>query len=111
MKRNMLLFALVLVAAVGLASTAPAAEVSQGKVIQVTKDPARVTIEEYDINFSKAAPYGQPTGITTVFDLSTAKIGIPPEAGDVLRIAYVVEGSTNKALKVMNVSKQDLRKK
>ena len=111
MKRNMLLFALVLVTAIGLASTAPAAEVSQGKVIQITKDPAGVTIEEYDTNFSKAAPYGQATGITTAFDLSTAKIGIPPEPGDVLRIAYVVEGSTNKALKVMNVSKQDLRKK
>jgi hypothetical protein len=111
MKRNMLLFALVLLAAIGLANAAAAAEVSQGKVVQITKDPAKVTIEEYDTNFSTATPYGQPTGITTVFDLSTAKIGIPPEPGDVLRIAYVIEGSTNKALKVMNVSKQDLRKK
>ncbi|MGB7918752.1 MAG: hypothetical protein WCF40_01725 [Desulfobacterales bacterium] len=111
MKRNMLLFVLVLVAAVGLASAATAAEVSQGKVVQITKDPAKVTIEEYDTNFSTAAPYGQSTGITTVFDLSTAQVGIPPEPGDVLRIAYVIEGSTNKALKVMNVSKQDLRKK
>ncbi|MFZ0133561.1 MAG: hypothetical protein WAK95_13560 [Desulfobacterales bacterium] len=111
MKRHLLLLALVLVAAIGFASAAAAAEVSEGKVIEISKDPARFTIEEYDTNFSKAAPYGQPTGITTVFDVSTAQIGIPPAPGDVLRIAYVVEGGTNKALKVMNVSKQDLRKK
>ena len=36
---------------------------------------------------------------------------IPPEPGDILRIAFVVEGEKKKAAKVMNVSKQDLRKK
>jgi hypothetical protein len=37
-------------------------------------------------------------------------IGIPPEAGDVLRIAYDVKGTDRVALRVMNVTKQDLRK-
>jgi hypothetical protein len=45
------------------------------------------------------------------FDSSKAKIVLRPEPGDVLRIVYILEGGSRKALKVMNVSKQDLRKK
>jgi hypothetical protein len=33
-----------------------------------------------------------------------------PEAGDILRISYVIEGNSKVALKIMNVSKQDLKK-
>ena len=111
MKSKLLAVTLALLVGIVLAGAATAAEVSQGKVISVTTDPAQVTIEEYDINFSAQAPYGNATGIITQFDLSQAKIGLKPEPGDVLRIAYVIEGEKNLALKVMNVSKQDLRKK
>jgi hypothetical protein len=43
--------------------------------------------------------------------IDKALVGIPPEPGDILRIAYEVRGTDRVALKVMNVSKQDLRKK
>jgi hypothetical protein len=87
------------------------AEVSQGKCVKFDKEKKAITIEEYDINFSKECPYGQPTGVESVYDVSKAQIGIPPEPGDVLRIAYDVKGTDRLAHKVMNVSKQDLRKK
>jgi len=45
------------------------------------------------------------------FDLSRAKVGLTPAAGDKMRVAYVQEGDKLMALKVMNVTKQDLRKK
>jgi hypothetical protein len=88
-----------------------AAEVSQGKCLSFDKDKKLIAIEEYDTNFSKDFPYGKPTGVESVYDVSKAQIGIPPEPGDVLRIAYDVKGTDRLALKVMNVSKQDLRKK
>lgn len=88
-----------------------AAEVAQGQCLDYSKEAMTLKIEEYDTNFSKDAPYGNPTGIVTRFDLTTAKVGIPPEAGDVLRIAYEIREDQKVALKVMNVSKQDLRKK
>ncbi|MFH1034443.1 MAG: hypothetical protein V1806_08045 [Pseudomonadota bacterium] len=45
------------------------------------------------------------------FDLSQAKVGIPPTPGDKIRVAYEMAGAKYMALKVMNVTKQDLRKK
>lgn len=95
----------------GLTAAGLAAEVSQGKVLEVSKDPAVITIEEYDTNFSPEHPYGSPTGIVTRFDVKNAKIGLAPEPGDILRIAYRVQGEANVALKVMNVSKQDIHGK
>lgn len=68
-------------------------------------------MEEYDTVFTKAMPYGHPTGIVSEFDCRTAKIGLRPEPGDILRIAYEIQGDRKVALKVMNVSKQDLHQK
>ena len=111
MKRRIFQIALVLAGLFWLAGSAAAAEVSQGKCLQYDKARKVVTIEEYDLNFSKEHPYGQPTGTQSEYDVATAMIGITPEAGDILRLAYDVKDSTKVALRVMNVSKQDLRKK
>jgi len=93
------------------AGAALANEVAQGKCLSYDKATHVVKIEEYDTNFSKDAPYGHTTGIVSEFDIASAKIGIAPEAGDVLRIAFSLDGTIRKASKVMNVTKQDLRKK
>jgi hypothetical protein len=49
-------------------------------------------------------------GETAVFNLANAKVGLTPDPGDVIRVAYKAEGNSLRALKLMNVSKQDLRK-
>jgi len=105
--------ALVMALALGmmLSAVAHAAEVVQGKCLGFDQKANTIVVEEYDINFSKDFKYGHPTGIQSTFNVTEAKIGIPPEPGDILRIAYQVQGADKKALKVMNVSKQDLRKK
>jgi hypothetical protein len=92
-------------------SVAMAAEVSQGKCVNYDKEKKVITIEEYNTNFSKSAPYGEPTGVVAAYNVATAMIGIPPEPGDILRFAYDVNGTERVAIRVMNVSKQDLRKK
>lgn len=94
-----------------LAATAFAAEVVQGKCLAYDTAAKTIVVEEYDINFDKDFKYGHPTGIQSTFEVGDAKVGITPESGDILRIAFNVEGTAKKALKVMNVSKQDLRKK
>lgn len=88
-----------------------AAEVSQGKCIQFDESGRQIVIESYDTDFSKTAPYGRPTGEKETFDVSGATIGIQPEPGDILRLAWVAKNDAKVALRVMNVSKQDLRKK
>jgi hypothetical protein len=108
--KTLFCFALLLVILFGW-SPVMAAEVSQGKCLQYDQEKKMITIEEYDLNFSQENPYGQSTGQTSAYDVSTALIGIKPEPGDILRIAYVIKGADRVALKVMNVSKQDLRKK
>ncbi len=50
-------------------------------------------------------------GESATFDLSGAKVGLPPEKGNLIRLAFFQEGKGLKAIKVMNVTKQDLRKK
>jgi len=88
-----------------------AAEVAQGKCLEYNPGKKELTIQEYNTEFSKEMPYGKPTVAVSKFDISGAKIGEDPKPGDILRIAYKANGKTKKALKVMNVSKQDLRKK
>lgn len=93
------------------ASTALAAEVIQGKCLEANAGAKTITIEEYDINFNDEYKFGHPTGISTTVDVTTAKIGIEPTPGDILRIAYVVKSDKKVALKVMNLTKQNLMKK
>ncbi len=88
-----------------------AAEVAQGKCLAYSEEGKTLRIEEYDINISQETPYGNPTGIISEFDVSKAKVGIFPEQGDVLRIAYDIVEDQKIARRVMNVSKQDLRRK
>ena len=90
---------------------AMAAEVSQGKCVGFDKSSNQITIESFDIQISKQFPYGQPTGEKEVFDVSKAIIGIPPEPGDILRLAWESKNNAKSAMRVMNVSKQDLMKK
>ena len=90
---------------------AMAAEVSQGKCIQFDENGKQIVIEAYDTQFGKTSPYGLATGEQEVFDVSEAMIGIHPEPGDILRLAWIMKGDVKSALRVMNVSKQDLRKK
>ncbi|MGD8366243.1 MAG: hypothetical protein PVG78_01265 [Desulfobacterales bacterium] len=104
--------AIALVLAVLLAPVlGRAAEVAQGQCLNYSKEAGTLKIEEYDTNISKDTPYGNPTGIISQFDLTRAKVGITPETGDVVRVAYEIKEDQKVALKVMNVSKQDLRKK
>lgn len=93
------------------AGSAFAAEVIQGKCLELNKEAKTLSIEEYDINFDKDFKFGHPTGINTTVDTTTAKIGIEPVAGDILRISYVVKGDKKAAIKVMNITKQNLMKK
>lgn len=88
-----------------------AAEVAQGKCLAYSVDKKNIQIEEFDTNFAPDAPYGNPTGIVSEYDVSKAKVGILPEPGDVLRIAFDIKADQKVALKVMNVSKQDIRRK
>lgn len=50
-------------------------------------------------------------GDQAVFNISQAKVGLAPEAGNIIRVAFFERKEGNMAIKVMNVSKQDLRKK
>lgn len=111
MKRQLLTLASALVLAVLFCSAAWAGMVAQGKCIEYDQVAKTIKIEEYDTHFTPENKYGTPTGTITVFDVSEAKIGIVPEAGDILRIAYSGDTKKYMAVKVMNVSKQDLFKK
>ena len=93
------------------ASFVLAAEVGQGKCIKYEKESMLITMEEYDINFSKEYPHGRPTGVKSVYNAAKAEIGVDPKPGDILRIAYEVKGAEKVAIRVMNVTRQDLMKK
>ena len=111
MKKKTTAIAALFLAGLFLAGPGLAAEVCQGKCISFAPDSGSIRIEEFDTNFSQEAPYGNATGIIAEIDCRNAKIGIVPEPGDVVRIAYDIQGDRKVALKVMNVSKQDLRRK
>lgn len=111
MRKITIIAAAVLLLGLLAAGSALAAEVIQGKCLEMNAEAKTLTIEEYDINFDKDFKFGHPTGINTTVDITTAKIGITPTPNDILRIAYVPEGDKKVALKVMNITKQNLMKK
>ncbi len=111
MGRRFWMAILGLICSVGLAAWGTCAEVSQGKCLKFEEANKLITLEEYDTDFSPEHPYGRPTGVTALYDASGALIGAPPKPGDILRIAYEVKGTQRVALKVMNVTRQDLMKK
>lgn len=111
MRRKYLIYLVPLLVLFFSVSLAAAAEVLQGKCISMDKEKKILSVEEYDLNFTKENQYGQSTGNLVELNVATAKIGITPEPGDIVRIAYKIVGSEKVVLKVMNVSKQDLRKK
>jgi hypothetical protein len=111
MRAKAYFFLAAILAVASSASPALAAEVAQGRCIEFDKEKMRVVIEEYDTNFGPEHPYGRPTQAKSAYDLGRAQLGIPPKPGDILRIAYEVRGTERVAIKVMNVSQQDLMKK
>ncbi|WP_373497887.1 hypothetical protein [Desulfococcus sp.] len=96
---------------IGLVYTtaALASDVVQGECVEFNANI--IKIQEFDTHFSPESKYGKPTDVQSEYDVSRAEIGMKPEAGDILRIAYKLDGDQRTALKVMNVSKQDLMKK
>lgn len=105
-KRAVVILAAAL-ALVGFAGLALAGEVFQG--IAVSFDPAanKLVLKNTEPDKNKVPK----TMTEVVFDTSIAKIGLVPAAGDKIRVAYDQKGDKLVAVKVMNVSKQDLRKK
>ena len=107
LKNKVLITALIIAAAVVLiAPAAMAAEVVQGKCVAIDEANHTYTVEIYDTTKSKENPYGKTTDKTIAIDYSSALIGKSPEVGNILRIAYKVEGTVNKGIRVMNITKQ-----
>ncbi|MEJ5366577.1 MAG: hypothetical protein WHS86_15895 [Desulfosoma sp.] len=112
MKRSLLGLFLAITGAFLMVSTALAADVAQGKVLSMDKATNTLTIEEFDTHKSADHPYGRPTGVTSEYKIEKQTlVGIPPQPGDVVRVAYKAHGPDRIAVRIMNVSKQDLRKK
>ncbi|MCA1962139.1 MAG: hypothetical protein LDL33_15255 [Desulfomonile sp.] len=111
MKRKLIYITMVLALMVCLSVPAMAAEVVQGRTITYDKDKQLLTIEEYDTTKTKEHPYGRGTGKQMTFNLAIALIGATPDPGNIVRIAYQEKGAEKIAVRVMNVTKQDLMKK
>jgi hypothetical protein len=94
-----------------LSVPALAAEVVQGKCVSYDKEKKVLVIDEHDANITQEQKFGKSTGKQFTFTTADAVIGISPAPGDMIRVAYKVAGTENKAVRIMNVTKQDLMKK
>ena len=112
MKSKVLFYMAAVLLVLCLAAPTMAADtVAQGKCVSYDQDKKIVVIEDYDTNFSKENKYGKPTGKQSTYNVADALIGASPVAGDILRIAFEEKGDKRQAIRIMNVSKQDLMKK
>lgn len=82
--------------AVTVVSCGPPAPVLQGKVVVIEGRTVSMLDET------------QPEAPPVVIDIATAEIGNAPVVGDVIRVVYRREGDVNRALAVMNLTRQDL---
>ena len=111
MKSKVLFYMAAVLLVLCLAAPTMADTVAQGKCVSYDQDKKIIVIEEYDTNISKENKYGKPTGKQSTYNVANALIGATPTAGDILRIAFEEKGADRVAVRVMNVSKQDLMKK
>ncbi len=79
----------------------PMAEVVQGRVTAVERDGAVILVR------NERAPEAPPLAI----DISRAEMGATPVPGDEVRVAYRAEGGVNRAVRVMNVTRDRERQK
>jgi hypothetical protein len=111
MKHKILCCIVSVVLALCVAVPAMAASVAQGKCVSYDADKQVLVIDEFDIKFTPEHKYGQPTGKQLTFSTKDALVGITPQPGDICRIAYEAKDKENKAIRVMNVTKQDVMKR
>jgi hypothetical protein len=84
-----------LMAVVILAACVPTAPVVQGKVVAVEQGGGVIRVQD------ELKPDAAPLAM----DITTAEIGGPPKPGDIVRIVYRAGASSNRALRVMNLSR------
>lgn len=107
MKKIVLLSVLMLALALtaGCLDKADESEVYQGVCLAI-QDGGKTLV------LANSQPKLNPLkGDKAAFDLSKAKVGLAPDVGNMIRVAFFQEKGKNVAIKVMNVTKQDLRKK
>ena len=83
----------------------PTSQVYQGVCISLDSEGKTLKLENTEPALNRIE------GTHAVFDLTGARVGLTPEQGDTIRVAYVEREGLYQAVKVMNVTKQDLRKK
>jgi hypothetical protein len=112
MKKSIFYAAMCVILALCLAVPCMAASVAEGKCVTFDQDKNILTIDEYDLNITKATPYGKPTGKQLTFKLTKETlIGKTPEPGNIVRLAYEDKGTEKTAIRIQNITKQDLMKK
>jgi hypothetical protein len=79
-----------------LAACAPPAPVIQGKVTAV-EEQGRVILVADEL---------RPEAPPLALDIASAEIGNAPVVGDDVRVVYRTEGGVNRALRVMNLTRQ-----
>ncbi|MEW5984707.1 MAG: hypothetical protein AB1806_20325 [Acidobacteriota bacterium] len=87
----------VFVVSIGLLATAcgPPAPVVQGTVVAIQNQ--MLTVQD------ETRPEGPPLAL----DIASAEIGNRPVVGDMVRVVYRQEGGGNRAIAVMNVTRQE----
>lgn len=112
MKKSIFYAATCAILALCLAVPCMAASVAQGKCVTFDEAKKVLTIEEYDLNITKATPYGKPTGKQLTFKLTNETlVGKTPEPGNIVRLAYEDKGADKLVVRIQNVTKQNLMKK
>jgi hypothetical protein len=93
MSRAALLVSLMAVLILG--ACVPTAPVVQGKVVAVERGGGLIRVQD------ELRPDAEPLAM----DITTAEIGGTPKPGDIVRIVYRADASSNQALRVMNLSR------
>jgi hypothetical protein len=83
----------------------PTSRTFEGVCIALEDDGKKLTLENTE------PAVNSMTDQYVVFDLTNAKVGLAPEIGNVIRVAYLEGEGLHQALKVMNVTKQNLLEK
>jgi hypothetical protein len=91
-----ILAVLVLAAAgAGIMSCGPAPVVVEGSVVRYDKDSNNLVVKDE-----------RPPNLEISLSLAGAEIGAEPADGDTVRVAYHPESGGNRAVRVMNITRQ-----
>ena len=86
-----------------LAGPAAAADILQGRCLSLDAEKQQMRVDVYNTQYTRSHPHGISTGRILQLSTKGAKMDSSVRGGSVVRVAYEIDGTRLRAIKIMRL--------